>query len=489
MSFCNLKKLSLKTRFIYAFIYVIIFTITILSIVNYFRWRHTYLRHVRDEGLILTQTLAQGCIDPIIRHDFYSVDEYAKNLIKKSDIAYVVIMDRHNHVLARKPDDFTDVPPDVTEKIANNKSPYLIYTYYNTALKTTINDISVPIFIDSQKWGTVQVGFSLAYMRKEIARNIFVVMVTGIISVVIGIIVALILSRFVTAPIEKFMQSMKMVAEGNLDKEIQIESCDEFGVMARSFNQMARSLKKSKQELKKTYQQLAQKEKMAALGEFTANVAHEIKNPLSIIKSSAQILTDETKTADEKAEFGAYINDEINLLNMKVLNLLNFANPKPASFSEVDLNEIIEKKICFWESQRLEERKIRITRKFNRAIPHLWLDEEQVGEITLNMILNACDAMQDGGELIISTENFPMHSDKPEYVRLEFKDRGIGIPQENVKKIFDPFFTTKRKGNGLGLSIVYMIVENHKGRIDVESEEGKGTKFTILFPVTRMESL
>jgi sensor histidine kinase regulating citrate/malate metabolism len=105
MSFFHFKRLSLKARFIYAFVFVIMITITILSLTNHFRWRANYLRQLRDEGLILTQTLTLGSVHPIITHNFYSLEEFAKNLTKKRNIAYVMIMDRHDRILVQKPDD------------------------------------------------------------------------------------------------------------------------------------------------------------------------------------------------------------------------------------------------------------------------------------------------------------------------------------------------------------------------------------------------
>jgi signal transduction histidine kinase len=391
----------------------------------------------------------------------------------------------------------------VNKEVKDNINPYLIQTYYNLTLNTKINDISVPVVIDSKKWGKVRVGFSLAHMHREVAKNILIVLVTGLISVVIGIIVALVLGRFVTGPIEKFVHSMKMVAQGDLNEEVSIDSHDEFGVLAGSFNKMAKSLRKSEDELRNTYQRLMQKEKMAALGRLTASVAHEIKNPLGIINSAAQILADETKDPEDRSKMVATIIDEVNNLDTKIHDLLYYAKPKPASFQKANLNDILEKKIQFCESRKPEERKIIITRRFNRDIPLLFLDEKQIGEMSLNIIINACEAMPNGGELIISTDcgsqgeisksNKTKGSETPGnlydqgFIRVEFKDTGIGIRQENLEKIFDPFFTTKERGNGLGLSTVYRIVERHKGKIEVKSKEGEGTKFIILFPVTEME--
>ena len=499
MSFLNLKRLSLKMRFVYSFVFVIMITITILSLTNYFRWKRNYLHQVRDEGLILTQTLAQGSIDPIVRNDFYTLEEYVRNLIKKKNIAYVVIMDRHDRVLAQSTGAPGNIPREINKRVRGNIAPYLVQTYYNPILKIKANDISVPVLIDSKKWGTVRVGFSLEYITEEITKNIFVVMVTGLVSVLIGISVALILARFITGPIEEFVQSMRTVAAGDLEQEIRMGKTGEFSVLARSFNQMAKSLRESKEELKKTYQRLVQKEKMAALGELIARIAHEIKNPLGIIKGSAQILVDEAEKPEVKGEVGTYIIEEVNRLDIKVRDLLNHARPKPLTFLEVDLNEVLEDGIQFWESQRLEGREIEITKTFNRDIPHLLLDEEQIRQVTLNMIINSYEAMPFGGELRIITDwdsRGDSHRSREEkgrgevsesqrsgFVLVEFEDTGVGIPMENLQRVFDPFFTTREKGTGLGLSTVYRIIENHKGKIEVESREGEGTKFTIFFPI------
>ncbi len=501
MGFLNFKRLSLQMRFICSFVFVIIITITILSLANHFRWNHNYLRHIRDEGLILTQTLAQGSIDPIIRNDFYTLNEFVITLTKKKNIAYVVITDRHDRVLAQNTGALHNIPIEINNKVKQNISPHLVQKYYNPVLKTKINDIFVPVLIDSKKWGAVRVGFSLEHMRAEITRNVFVVISTGLISVLIGIAVALILSRLITGPIKKFSNSLRMVAAGDLEKEIRIDTTDEFSALAKSFNQMARSLRKSKEELRKAYQRLVQKEMMAALGELTARIAHEIKNPLGIIKGSAQILIDETESPEVKVEVGGYIVEEVNRLNNKVLDLLNYARPNPPALQEVDINKVLAERIQFWESQKVDEHTIKIIRKFNSNIPALILDKEQLRQVILNMIINACEAMPDGGQIKITT-NLNSRNDSNRswekgdrengnsfldngYAKIEFEDTGMGIAKKNLHKIFDPFFTTKKNGTGIGLSTVSRIIENHKGMIKVESEEGKGTKFVVLFPLAQ----
>lgn len=475
-------------RFIYSFIFVIIISITILSLANHFRWNRNYLKQVRDEGLILTQTLAQGSIDPIIRNDFYTLNEYVTTLIKKKNIAYMVITDKQDRVLAQSQGALSKIPQPINSHVIGLDRTFLIQTYYNPDFKTRINDISVPVFIDMNKWGTVRVGFSLAHMRAEITKNIMVVIMTSMVSILIGIGVALILSRFVTEPIKKFSRSMETVASGNFEQEVSIDTADEFGLLARSFNEMAVSLKKSKLELKKTYQRLMQKEKMAALGELTARIAHEIKNPLGIIKGTAQILVDETEDPAVKLEVAGFIVEEVNRLNTKVHDLLSYSRPRPPDFQKVDINEILEETVRFWEYQKYPEKQISIIKTFNQKMPVLLIDREQIRQVILNLLINCCEAMPDGGNIAVTTDFESQQKDhnnsrNMDGVRVEFEDTGIGIQDKDLSRIFDPFFTTKKEGTGLRLATVNRIVENHKGRISVESKFREGAKFTLHFPI------
>lgn len=509
MRFSKPKRLSLKMLFIYAFVFVIIITITIISLTNYFRWKDYSHSKARDVGLTLTRTLAQGCEQPFIENDSFRLKEYAKKLIKDEDmyIAYVTIMN-NERVLAQMPDNLGEVPQEINKRIKDNENDYLIQTYYNTTLNADINDISVPVLIEDRKWGTVRVGFSLEHIRKEIYRNTFAIMARGLISIGIGIVVALILSSLVAGPVEKLVKRMEEVEKGGLDQKIgdgktengkiNIFTSNEFVRMNNSFRNMTNSLKENKKELENTLNRLGQKEKMAALGVLIARVAHDIKTPLGIIKSAAQIQVDETKDPEDKIKVAPSIIQGVNQIDSMIQDLLYYAKPEQPILRKVYLNNILEKKIQLWESQGLEDQKIRITRKFNRDIPQLLLDEDQIGEITFNMIRNAYEAMPDGGEIIISTDwdlhrdinksigrENPVKLNRQAFVKIEFEDHGIGISKENQKEIFDPFFTTKEKGTGLGLYSVYNRVEGIKGRIDVKSEEGKGTKFTILLPVSR----
>jgi signal transduction histidine kinase len=473
----SLKRLSLRTQLVASFVFVIIITISLLSAVNYYKWKTDFLRQDREEGIILTQTLAQGSIDPILRNDFSTLEEYVNTLVQKENIAYLVISDRHNNVLAQSTS-AKDVPVEIIQKGLVNTDPSLVQTYRNKSLKIGVNDISVPVIIASKRWGTVRVGFSLQYLEKEIYRNIFLALATGAASIVVGILVALILMRLITKPMRAFIKSMKTISDGNLHQEISLDTSYEFRMMADSFNHMAKSLRESKEELKKTYEELSQKHKLAALGEFAARVAHEIKNPLGIIKGSAQIILDKDSSSEIKTEVWTYIIEEIDRLNRKVMNILDYARPRTMSLEPTDINDLIEKTLYFGETQHIKGEGVNIVKKFDNNLPVIKADPEMMRQALLNLLINSYQAVREKGEIIIST-----FIDQEGWLKISFRDTGEGIPEKDLDKIFDPFFTTKKEGTGLGLSIVRQIIDNHKGKIQIESKVGEGTEIAILLPV------
>jgi signal transduction histidine kinase len=473
-----LRQLSFKTKLIAAFVFVIIVTITILSLINHYKWKKDYFEQVREEGTTLTQTIAQGSADPILRNDFQTLEELITNLLKKENIVYVVITDRYHHILAQS-ESAKSIPQELVARGQENTSPVLVQPYRNARLHMDINDISVPIIIASEKWGTVRVGFSLKHLEEEIYRNINVAVIAGLTSICLGIIVALVLMRFITRPMGSFITSMKNISAGDLHHEVNMDTSAEFKIMADSFNQMAKSLRESKEELGRTYEELAQKHKLAALGEFAARVAHEIKNPLGIIKGSAQILLDRDAPRDVREEVTNYIVEEIDRLNMRIMAILDYTRPRMMNTESVDINEALEKAIQFWETLHSKDRQITIIREFSRDLPVIPAAPELMRQVFLNLLVNADQAMNGSGELHISTRREADHR-----ISICFKDVGKGIPEENLEKIFEPFFTTKQEGTGLGLSIVRQIVENHLGKILVRSRVGAGTEMEIQLPIS-----
>lgn len=237
-----------------------------------------------------------------------------------------------------------------------------------------------------------------------------------------------------------------------------------------------RKLKDQTDILFQTEEQLRRADRLSALGELSAGMAHEIRNPLGSIKGAVEILRADYRPEDPKYEFIQILLKETDRLNLIVQEFLGFARPKQPEFQLADLNEAIESVLTL---TALEAKKagVIVEKRLDPSIGMRSLDMNLLRQAFLNLVLNAIQAMDSGGVLtIVSTL-------RGDAIEIAVADTGIGISEENRKKLFSPFFTTKKYGTGLGLAITYRIIENHRGTIDVTSGPGKGTTFTVKIPV------
>jgi len=208
-------------------------------------------------------------------------------------------------------------------------------------------------------------------------------------------------------------------------------------------------------------------------------VAHEINNPLTSILINAALLIEARKPDDPDAEALNMIADETNRCAQIVKQLLEFSRQRPAQESLTDVNELLERTAQILEKQALV-RNIRIVKVLDRSLPEINLDKTKIQQVFSNLMINAVEAMlPEGGTLTVTSRLDPAGK----AIELEFADTGVGIPKENLAKLFDPFFTTKTMGTGLGLAVSYGIVRQRGGTIEVRSEIGRGSVFTVKLPV------
>jgi PAS domain S-box-containing protein len=228
--------------------------------------------------------------------------------------------------------------------------------------------------------------------------------------------------------------------------------------------------------LKKAEERLVLAERLSSLGELTAGVAHELRNPLAGIKINTQILSRKKDLPEMEKKLLSSTQEGIEKIQKIVDDMLHFAKPKASHFEEEEINEVVEESLAILQTKL---KKGNITSVFERGqgLPRLRIDIHQIQQVLINLMLNSIQAMEKGGTLTIRT--FPENEGG---VGVELKDTGVGIPKSHLKKIFDPFFTTKSEGTGLGLSISLKILEKHGASIDVISEIDKGSAFTIHFP-------
>jgi len=230
--------------------------------------------------------------------------------------------------------------------------------------------------------------------------------------------------------------------------------------------------------------QLRRADRLSALGQLSAGLAHEIRNPLGAIKGAVEILQDDYRAGHPKAEFYAILLKEVERLNEVLTNFLNFARPVTPHFAPVDVREVLTGLEGLIAGQARAHR-VQIFTAFHVGPSRVMADATLLKQAFLNIMLNAVEAMPEGGDLAISTRLTPggTGGDRPEYAEVVFDDTGPGIREEDLGRIFDPFFTTKQDGTGLGLAITHRIIENHHGAIRVMSQRGKGTTFVVTLPL------
>jgi len=241
------------------------------------------------------------------------------------------------------------------------------------------------------------------------------------------------------------------------------------------------------QRLKENQEQLVQAEKLTSLGQMAASIAHEVNNPLAGVLVYTQLLSKKIAGDNMPKEIAldylSKMDSELTRSTRLIRNLLDFARQSPPTLKEVDLNDVVNRALDL-AAHSAELQNIRVVKELTPSLPRLMADFSQLQQVCTNLILNAIQAMPEGGRLTLRT------SANSSQVKIEVQDTGCGISPENMRKLFTPFFTTKEKGKGvgLGLAVTYGIIQRHQGRIEVQSKEGEGTTFTIYLPVHHKEN-
>jgi two-component system NtrC family sensor kinase len=229
--------------------------------------------------------------------------------------------------------------------------------------------------------------------------------------------------------------------------------------------------------IKQLQAQLIQSEKLAALGRLSASLAHEINNPLQALRSGLGLLLGGSYDEEKRRRYLQVANREVERLIAITERMLNYYRPAVEQREIADVGEILEDTLAL-ASKKLQHSKVTTSRHLAQRLPLVEVVPDQIKQVFLNILLNALDAMPDGGKLTVRT-GWDAHRLE---VWISFSDTGQGIPVDEIPRVFEPFYTTKLKGTGLGLAISYSIVERHGGHIGVESEVGAGSTFTVFLP-------
>jgi two-component system NtrC family sensor kinase len=352
---------------------------------------------------------------------------------------------------------------------------------------------------DRKVLGVLDVGVSLQRLDAETAGfRVRTLAAAALAAGLLGVVVWVFTRRHVMSPVAALVQATRRVARDQLELEIPVTWNGELGVLATSFNDMTRSLRSTKRELaalmhglerqvqdrtaalRAAQDQLVRTEKLTSLGKLSASIAHEINNPLAGILTFAKLIvrTLEAGAPDDATRRSLVkhlllVERETERCSAIVRSLLDFARERPLALKDLNLNAVVDEAVQLLANQ-VQIQGVALEKRLG-SIPLVEGDFGQLRQACVNVIMNACDAMAHGGRLAI--ESAVVEGGR--WVEVSFKDSGPGIPPDQLSKIFDPFFTTKERGTGLGLSVVYGIVERHGGKIEIQTEVGKGTRVVL----------
>jgi signal transduction histidine kinase len=324
-------------------------------------------------------------------------------------------------------------------------------------------------------------------MHEEIARTRWQIVGFGIMALGLASLGATVLARRMTRPIGPLMDAVSAVSRGDFGHQIAITSRDELGLLSSAFNEMSVQLGR----VRELEERLRRADRLAALGTMAAGIAHDIRNPLTSILIFSQLMSLHHDDPEVREKFDRVVPRELERVQAVIEDMMELARPSSITLEPASMNEVVAQVLELFEAQVATHR-ITVRRDFQRDLPFGMMDRKRMHRCISNLISNAIQAMPGGGELCVHTRQVKMAfpasrppGTKPEdSIRVTVSDTGQGIPADRLSRIFDPFYTTKEKGVGLGMAITHRIVEDHKGTIDVASEVGKGTAFTLHFPIS-----
>jgi signal transduction histidine kinase len=312
--------------------------------------------------------------------------------------------------------------------------------------------------------------------KAKVITNTALVIMPGI--ALLGLLLGYVLFKQILAPIRK------MVEEPNLS-EPQEASLNEVQALSQKVHNLRENVDLAQSQLKRSQVSLVQSEKLAMAGKLAAGVAHSIRNPLTSVKMRLYSMRRHLNLPPPQQEDLDVISEEIRHIDAIVRNFLEYSRPPKLKIQPVSPSAVVDLAITLLRP-RLESFNVSVTVNRKQPLPEIWADPDQLKEVLVNLMVNACEAMAKGGSITV-TEGEDFLAGIGRIVRIRIQDTGPGIPESLQDKIFQPFFSSKEEGTGLGLSIAARIIEEHGGSIDIKSEPGQGATFTLPLPLRKIK--
>ncbi|HEY3197748.1 MAG TPA: ATP-binding protein [Nitrospirales bacterium] len=494
-------RFGLKVKEAFAVSLVTLLAVTAVTLLHLSELSRVELQEViRQDELIARQiyaqsnrALARGPRRPPLKA--LRRDQELRTLIEASvtyspHLLYAVVVDRGGKVVlhsdqSREGEQAADRPA-LQELLERNVLNRFLMLY--TGPK--IYEVVMPLTLDGVAFGSIKLGVASRLLRKELDSSAKKSLVLGGVFLPIAWFVALGFANLARRPIRQLVQEIDRLRRGDFSSltGAAAQMDDEYKELASHLQLLGQELQSGRLKtlggtghLKTVQSLIHYSAKLAALGQLTSGIAHEVKNPLNAMMIHLELLKEKLEMPLEAGQFPArqnlaVIESEIKRLDRVVQGFLKFIRPQELALKPVDLNALLNRTVAplaiQWQPQS-----VRFLCELDDTLPMITADEDLLHQAFLNILLNACQAMPDGGRVTVRTERLEDDS-----VKVSIRDEGIGIPPEEKDKIFKLYYTTKADGNGIGLSMVYRIIQLHDGEIMVQSEVGQGSTMVVRLP-------
>lgn len=465
-----MASLGLKQRLLLGLSALMLGSVAVFWVVGGMWGEHFLRSRFEDRITFLAHHLALNAELGMLLNDRKMLTRLAENILSEKDVTAVVIQDTDGRTMVSVGDRRAESNVMLSEIFLRQQKE-------DPFLQTDSRQ--------ARSLGRVMVYYSVAGMEELLLslRKLFVWIVLAI--AVIGAGVFYVFSHSLVEPLKELVKAARRVSHGDWNVEVKGGTLPETMELADAFNQMLISLKESRQALEESYQEMSSQKALAEVGEFAFHVAHEVKNPLGIMKGAMEILKKPEVPHDTKETMISYVEDEIRRLNVMIQEFLDFSRPRRPVFQPIALAPFLAELLNRMELE-WKDKGISLTWLSECETAVCMADADMLTQAVMNVVKNACEACEaaDGRDagLVVAVRLKEVGA----YAVIEVQDNGAGIPEGLRERILQPFFTTKTKGTGLGLSFVRRVMELHGGEMSFESDGSCGSLFRLLLPLKNM---
>ena len=479
--------MSLRTRFMVYVIALFIGLVVLVLFVIEMREMRAIFEAQKGRGVLTAEYITQLNLENLV---FWDEEGFKEDIPKRIDqnLIYVIFYDRQGKPFAANDfiKSFGDIYSTSNLGTEAQRGEYFferkrILVDEETGKYLSVLEIEAPIYVEGSptKWASIKIGLSMEEVRAQELRTRLMLILIGCGGLLIGAAGASLLARRITRPLKKLVEGTVRISKGDFAQEIDIDTQDEIGNLAQSFNEMSRQLVLTRESMEAANKKLIQAEKLASIGRISAGIAHEIRNPLTSVKLNIQKVMESESLDDVDKEHLDISQEGIGHIENFIKELLNFTRVPELHLDHFSVEEIMDESIKMIRGT-LRLKKVQLEKNVKEHLPDMLVDGDKLRQVFLNILHNACEAVPEAGKINISLSQ--TEGSEGQGVKIEISDNGSGIPEKDWETIFEPFYTTKSTGIGLGLANARKIIEQHKGFIRVKKKKGQGACFEVTIP-------